>query len=282
MTSRSLLFVPGDQPAMLQKALHRGADALIVDLEDAVAPTRKAKARELTATWLSESDSFEFECWVRVNGGTSMNDDLAALGALLRDGIMLPKGESAADVGAAVTAVTTVAPSAGVIVLVETAKALVVVNDIARVPGVRRLMLGEIDLGAELRMEPDLPAWDAVRVDVVVTSVAAGLEAPIAGIDPDFSDQARVEADTRRLAAMGFGGRAAIHPAQVAPINRAFIPTAEQVRIAAEALARHEAALTAGVGAYTDDRGHMVDEALLRRARRTLDDARRAGIDISG
>ncbi len=282
MTSRSLLFVPGDQPAMLQKAVHRGADALIVDLEDAVAPTRKAEAREITATWLSESDSFDFECWVRVNGGTSMNDDLAALGALLRDGIMLPKGESPADVGAAVTAVTAVAPSAGLIVLVETAKALVLVNDIARVPGVRRLMLGEIDLGAELRMEPFVAAWDAVRVDVVMASVAAGLEAPIAGIDPDFSDEARVEADTRRLAAMGFGGRAAIHPAQVAPINRAFIPTAEQVRMAAEAVARHEAALTAGVGAYTDDRGHMVDEALLRRARRTLDDARRAGIDISG
>lgn len=265
MTPRSLLFVPGDQPAMLEKAANRGADALIVDLEDAVAPSRKAMARQLAAAWLAESDSYDFECWVRVNGGAFLNDDLAVLGAVLRDGIMLPKAETTADVSAAITALTAVAPRAGIIVLIETAGAIVAVNDIAGLSGVRRLMLGEVDLGAELRMELDVPAWDAVRVDVVVASVAAGLEAPIAGIDPDFSDPARIEADTRCLAAMGFGGRAAIHPAQVAPINRAFAPTAEQVRTAVEALARHEAALAAGIGAYTDDGGHMVDEALLRR-----------------
>jgi citrate lyase subunit beta/citryl-CoA lyase len=282
MTSRSLLFVPGDKPAMLQKAADCGADALIVDLEDAVAPARKAVAREVTAAWLAESESFDFECWVRVNGGTIMNDDLAEVGAVLHDGIMLPKAKTTADVSRALTALTAVAPRAGLIVLVETAGAIVAVNDIARLPGVRRLMLGEIDLGAELRMELDVPAWDAIRVVVVVASVGAGLEASIAGIDPDFSDPARVEADTRRLAAMGFGGRAAIHPAQVAPINRAFTPTAEQVRKAADALARHEVALAAGIGAYTDDRGHMVDEAVLRRARQTLEAARRAGIDVPG
>ena len=267
---------------MLQKAATREADALIVDLEDAVAPSRKAMARVVTAGWLGESDSFAFECWVRVNGGAIMMEDLAEVGAVLRDGIMLPKSQSTTDVSMAVTALTAVAPKAGLIVLVETARAMVAVNDIARLNGVRRLMLGEVDLGAELRMELDATAWDAVRVDIVVASAAAGLEAPIAGIDPDFSDPARVEADTRRLAAVGFGGRAAIHPAQVAPINRAFAPTAEQVRRASDALARHEAALAAGIGAYTDDRGHMVDEALLRRARRTLEAARRAGIEVPG
>ena len=267
---------------MLQKATTRGADALIVDLEDAVAPMRKAMARELTAAWLRESNSFDFECWVRVNGGTTMKEDLAEVGAVLRDGIMLPKAQTTEDVSMAVTALTAVAPSAGLIVLVETAGAMVGVSAIARLPGVRRLMLGEVDLGAELRMEFDVPAWDAVRVDVVMASAAAGLEAPIAGIDPDFSNPARVEADSRRLAAMGFGGRAAIHPAQVAPINRAFTPTADQVRMASEALAHHEAALAAGIGAYADDRGHMVDEAFLRRARRTLEAARRAGVDVPG
>jgi citrate lyase subunit beta/citryl-CoA lyase len=129
-------------------------------------------------------------------------------------------------------------------------------------------------------MEPDSPGWDVIRVSVVVASAAAGLAAPIAGVDPAFDDPERIEADTRRLAHMGFGGRAAIHPAQVEPINRAFVPSTAQVRNALDILSRHEAAAAQGAGTYRDGQGRMVDEAVVRQARRTIDLARVAGVEV--
>ncbi len=262
---------------MSAHAAERGADGLIVDLEDAVADAHKVAARDGAATFFSSTPPTDNECWLRVNPET-MAEDLAAVGDALADGIVLPKASSAAEMETAIAELRRVAHGADVIALVETAGASVEVDAIARLPGVTRLMLGEMDLGADLGMEPDSPGWDAIRVSVVVASAAARLTAPIAGVEPAFDDPERIEADTRRLAQMGFGGRGAIDPAQVDPINRAFVPSTEQIRNALDILSRHEAAVAEGVGAYRDGQGRMVDEAVVRQARRTVESARAAGV----
>jgi citrate lyase subunit beta/citryl-CoA lyase len=280
MIARSLLFVPGDKPRMLEKAGTRGAHGLIIDLEDAVAPTRKEESRRVVAAWLADWASLHGECWVRINAGSTGMADLEALGPLLREGVMVPKAESPGDLERVAAHTAAYAPDAGIIALIETAGALLGVAEIARLAGVRRLMLGTIDLGAELGLASDAPAWDAVGLAIVAASAAAHIEPPLAGIDVDFGDPDRLESETRMLAASGFGGRPAIHPAQIEAINRAFTPTIEEARAAMAALARHASALTDGQGAYTDEEGRMVDEAVLRRARHVVEEARRAGIEL--
>ena len=278
---RSYLYVPGDQPEKLSKALDRGADAVIVDLEDAVAPAAKESARAAVAEWLrSRPPRAEVEVWVRINPGAAGRQDAAAaaVGPGLA-GLVTAKTESAADLVALDGALRSAEVAAGLPVgqvavapLLESAAAVLAASSIAQGPRVRRLQIGEADLRADLGLPPGDgdPELLYVRSQVVLVSAACGLAPPVGPVATDFRDQERLRSSTHALARLGFVGRACIHPAQVAVVNEVFTPAPEEVDRARALVARFERAVAEGSGVLLDDAGRMVDEAVIRQARRLL------------
>jgi len=261
VNDRSLLYVPGDRPDRFDRAAGSGSDAIILDLEDGVALDRKHDARAAVSGWLATRAQGGPSVWVRVNNTALLEPDVrAAAGA---DGIYLPKA-SVADLGRLETTLPVTA-------LIETAQGVLDARAIAAHPQVARTAIGEADLGAELGMAADAGTWSAVRALVVLASAAAGIESPVGPVSTDFRDLDGLRASTEGLERAGFGGRAAIHPAQVPVINAIFTPTDAAIAAARDLLARFEAA---GGGVCVDDRGRMVDEAVVRAARRTLARAR--------
>jgi citrate lyase subunit beta/citryl-CoA lyase len=249
---------------MMAKAAARGADALILDLEDAVPPDRKDEARKHVAEFLHTRPP-KPAVWVRLNSGDLLTDDVRAIAPAGPDGVSLPKVSSADDVARLdVLLGDLVVP---VSALIETAAAVLDVGEIARAPRVVRLALGEADLCADIGAAPDVPELAAVRMQIVLASAAAGLEPPVGPVETDFTDLQSLRASTVSLKRMGFGARAAIHPAQVSVINEVFTPTSAEIEDARRLLARFEAG---GGGVTTDDDGRMIDEAFVRAARRTI------------
>lgn len=266
MSARSYLYIPGDKPDFLARAFERGADAVIVDLEDAVAPASKDAAREVVAAWLGSLAGAPAEVWVRVNAGGLLARDVAALrDASALHGVYLPKATlaSAQDLEALLPDGVVVCP------LIESAQGVLDVAAIARLARVAHLAIGEEDLSADLGIL-DRDALASIRTQIVVASAAAGIEPPTAPVSTDFRDLDALRASTLALRAVGFGARSAIHPAQVSVINEAFTPTAAEVSSARALVERYDAALASGAGVITDERGRMVDEAIVRAARRTL------------
>ncbi|NKY35561.1 CoA ester lyase [Nocardia speluncae] len=274
MTATTYLYVPGDVPQRFDKALRSGTDAVILDLEDAVAAARKDEARGLVAEWIANCDPDGIELWVRVNPGALQESDIRAVAGPNLTGIWLPKVESARDLEAADRILTGCgAGDAQLSALVETGTGLLAAPELARAPRLRFLQIGEVDLAADLGIEVDDSAEQLLfaRSQVVVASAAAGIEPPVAAVSVNFTDLPAFEADTRRLRRLGFIGRACIHPKQLAPVRTVFTPTAEEVRHAEDVLNRLSAA-TSGVG--VDAHGHLIDEAVARSARRVLARAR--------
>jgi citrate lyase subunit beta/citryl-CoA lyase len=267
MTSapRSYLYVPGDRPDRLEKALARAGDAVIADLEDAVAAHRKQIALDAVVDWLAQAPADGPEVWVRVGAGPRSPDELAAVGASGRlTGVILAKADLAT-----VQAAAEVLPAAVAIgALVETAPALLELAELARHPRVRQLGLGEADLAAELGIVPDeLAVLGPVRAQVVIASAAAGIAAPTGPVFLDVRDLSGLRASTVALKRAGFGARSAIHPDQVAVIEEVFTPTAEEVARARSVVAAWDAPRA---GVAVDERGPMVDQAGVRLARRTV------------
>lgn len=283
MGARSYLFVPGDRSDMLAKVGRRGADAVIADLEDAVAPARKVAAREIVSAWLGGLAEPGFEVWVRVNPGGMVDDVEAVFGPPLT-GVMVPKVRSTVELVAVGEVLRRLESAAGLplgnvglLPIVETAQGLEAVHDLAAVPRVRRLMIGEFDLAAELGVDPaNEEAFLPLRMQLVVASAAAGLESPLGPVSPDYRNLESLRAETRRLAGLGFGSRPAIHPAQVAVFNEVLTPGPGEVERARRLIELFETALSQGRGVAIDDEGRMVDEAVVKVARRVLDTARRA------
>jgi citrate lyase subunit beta/citryl-CoA lyase len=284
MTARSYLFVPGDRSDMLEKAAGRGADAIIADLEDAVAPAERSAARKGVAAWLAGLDAASPEAWVRVSSSTERRDvELAALPSLT--GLMIPKVEVADEIYDLSARLDRMEQKEGLppgkvrlLPIVETAKAMRHVNALATAPRVHQLMIGELDLGAELGIDPgDAEMFAPLRMAVVVASVAAGISAPLGPVSPNYRNLEGFEAGTRVLARQGFAARPAIHPAQIPVINGVFTPAPREVERARRLVAEYEAAIAEGRGAIADEDGHMVDEAVVRAARRLIHRAGEAG-----
>ncbi|MEQ6902552.1 CoA ester lyase [Nocardioides sp. YIM 152588] len=268
--ARSALYVPGDAPEKLVKALGRGADEVIVDLEDAVAPHRKDLARKIVAEWLGEVKRTDVAVTVRVNSGELGLVDVAAIaGAPALAGVVLAKAESAADVLAVDRVLAASGSTAGVVPLLESAGSILRAAEIAAAPRVHRLQVGEADLRADLgvTLGPDERELLHVRSQVVLVSAAARIAPPIAPVSTDFRDLDALRASTEALARLGFVGRACIHPAQVAVINEVFTPSEEALAEAEDVLA---ALAAAGSGVAVDARGRMIDEAVARHARAVL------------
>jgi citrate lyase subunit beta/citryl-CoA lyase len=285
VSARSYLFVPGDQPHKLQHALASGPDAIIADLEDAVAPSAKANARRTVADWLvTQSSGDHPELWVRVNSSARLlAEDVHAVVGPAVTGICLPKTHAPEQVrglgellGAAERQASLAEGSTRIVPLLESAAGILSARAIAEQPRVRQLGLGELDLCAEVGIDPSADEREllSVRVQVVLASAAAGLAPPIAPISTNFRDLDALRQSTEGLRRVGFGSRWAIHPAQVPVINLTFTPTPEQLEAARRLVERYDGALDQGVGVGVDEDGQMVDEGVVRAARRILARAR--------
>jgi citrate lyase subunit beta/citryl-CoA lyase len=273
MSARSFLFVPADQPEKLAKSRGRGADAVIVDLEDAVAPAARPAALGAVARWMAAVEPAGSDLWVRVSSAAEGRAQLAELPREHLAGLVVPKVGGVAELDELAAA------DVPLIVFVETAAAVLAAAEIAAIPTVVRLVIGEADLGAELGIDPRgaSPAWWPIRAQVVVASAAAAIDAPLGPVHPDFRDLDAYRASTEQLLAAGFGGRCCIHPAQVAVVNEVYTPAPHEIAAARELLDAYEAATDAGSGVLVGADGSMVDEAYVRTARNLLDRARRAG-----
>lgn len=261
MRLRSLLFVPGSRPDRFDKAAATGADTIILDLEDAVAPADKDAARESIRGWLSPAR----KAMIRINGADTpwYSDDLSLAKLAGVTAIMLPKAESAQAISEVMHA-----GAPGVLPLIETAAGIVSVLRIATAPGVRRLAFGSIDFQVDLGMrdahEDDLIFF---RSQLILASRSAGIASPIDGVTTAIDDTDRLRCDVARARRLGFGGKLCIHPRQIDEVHSGFTPAADTV-----AWARRVIAAANGAGVVTVD-GKMVDKPVLLRAEAILREA---------
>lgn len=277
---RSFLYVPAVRHDLFDKALGGPADAMLLDLEDAVPVADKQTAREHLRTWLQGRPSGDgthptTQQWVRVNA-ESLEADLDAVVGPALDGVFVAKCDVSvlAAAGALLDRLEDAREvptgAVGLVGLVESATALVDLAAITAMPRLRTLGVGEADLFADLRLartERSAAAVDAIRLQVVAHCAAAGLQAPVAPTSTAFRDLDGFAETSRHLLDLGFRSRTAIHPAQVPVINEVFSPSAETVAAAEDVMARFEAA--AG-GVTTDASGRLIDAAVVRQARETL------------
>jgi citrate lyase subunit beta/citryl-CoA lyase len=263
MSPRSYLFVPGDRPERLDKACAAGADAVIVDLEDAVTPERKASAREVVTQWLAGGG----RACVRVNGtDTQWFEDDCAL--LRHPGVLaavLPKSERAEQLALLAERGR---PGLPLLPIVETALGLCNVRELARAPGVERLMFGSVDFQLDCGILGDGDELLFARSELVIASAAARIDAPVDGVTVAIHDLDQLQADTRRARQLGFGAKLCIHPKQVAPVNPSFPPDDEEGAQARAIVSAVEAA--AGVGAINLN-GKLIDRPVIERARKILE-----------
>jgi citrate lyase beta subunit len=279
---RVLLFAPANVARRAEGAMASPADAAILDLEDAVPPGEKQAARDALAGLLATPRAAGApRRYVRVNAaGTPLClADLQAALAAGAEGIMLPKAESAEGLHAVAWALRQSCATLGrdpaaieLLPIVETARGLMDLPNLPwRACGVARVALGTVDLMADLgtaASDADAAILHAQRV-CLAGSRAAGLAPPVDGVHLDVKDPQGAEAATRAARAMGFGGKLAIHPAQIAPYRAGLTPDAGELAWAREVDAAYAAAQAAGSGAIVVG-GKMVDEPVARRARELL------------
>jgi citrate lyase subunit beta/citryl-CoA lyase len=279
------LYVPADQRTKLDKALSSGADAIIADLEDGVAASSKAAARESLRDWLgSLADHAEPRpvVWVRVNAG-SVAEDLAVGVHPAVAGVCLPKAEAVPEVQTFVAAVAAAEarqrvggePTA-VMLMIETARGLLAAADLASASDrITVLQLGEQDLNADLGLPPGFEAGvipsplRAARDAVVVASAAGRLLSPIGPVSTFIHDADALRQESNELRRNGFGGRATIHPAQLEPVAAGFAPSTEERAWAERVVAANDEAAAGGSGVTLVD-GRMVDAPVVAQAQRLL------------
>ena len=257
--ARSYLFVPGDRPDRFAKAAATGAHEIILDLEDAVAPSAKPAARDHVAQWFAGGGAG----LVRINGLDTpfASDDLAMLTRCPSASVMVPKANAGA-----LDEVARALPDRPLIALIETVEGLLAIHAVAASAGVTRLAFGNLDFSADARIPDAAEALDPARFDIVIASRAAGLAAPIDGVTTEIADEARLAADIARAVRLGFGGKLCIHPRQVGPVAEGFAPRPDEVRWAHRVVA----AVEEGAGVVQVD-GKMVDAPVILRARAILE-----------
>lgn len=263
--SRAWLFVPGHRPDRFDKALAAGADRVIVDLEDAVAPGDKAAARAAVARWLASTSA---RVAVRLNAADTawFGDDLALVDLPAVAAVVLPKAEDPA-----LLAMLAARRQRLVLVpLIESAAGIAAARAIAAVPGVERLAFGhldfQVDLGLRNASEDELLPF---RCEIVLASRLARIAAPLDGVTAAIDDAEVLAADVARARRLGFGGKLCIHPKQVHGVRSGFAPAEAELAWARRVLA---AAQQAGGAAIAVD-GKMVDRPVILRAEAILREA---------
>ena len=259
---RSYLFVPGTRPERFEKALGAGAHRVIIDLEDAVPLDRKKEARETVATWLSGRHPVT----IRINcvGTPWFEDDVGLCGNEGVQAIVLPKADDASVIAGIRQATS---DGVAVLPLIETARGLWNALEVARAPGVERLLFGALDYQLDLSIAEG--ALLHARSQLVLVSRVAGLLAPVDGVTAAVNDPGLVKRDSARARELGFGGKLCIHPRQVPEVNAAFRPSADEVAWAQRVVMADAASRGAAVAVD----GEMVDRPVLLKARTILFEA---------
>ena len=266
---RTYLFVPGDRPERFAKAMASAADAVVLDLEDAVLPAAKAAARQAVAAFAEDSAQRQ-RLVLRVNAEDSpwFAADCELLAFYPGLSVMLPKAQGVA----VIQALRGLSPGLVVLPLVESAAGVLAAAQLAAAPGVQRLVFGTLDYALDMGLEGDAATTlglDAAASHLALVSRAAGLASPVAGVTPAIDDEVLLLAELARARAHGFGAKLCIHPRQVAAIHAALAPSAADVAWAQRVL---QAAATAAGAVKLD--GRMVDKPVIERARRIAARAR--------
>lgn len=260
---RSYLFAPGHNGKLLAKVFGAGADAVILDLEDAVPPDAKATARRFVARALTDHPA-----WVRVNAARTnwCEADLEAV-AQLAFGIRIPKTESVQDVEWVTDRIPTGTP---LICAIESARGVLAAQAIAAAPGVRHLAMGGVDLQHNLSAGNGNLQTLYVRSHLVLASRAADIGPPIDSVYPRLGDTAGLREQAGFARSLGFFGKSAIHPSQLKVLHEVFSPSEDELGWAQTVLAAFEAA---GHEALCMPSGEFVDLPVVDRARRLLERA---------
>jgi citrate lyase subunit beta/citryl-CoA lyase len=265
--SSTFLFVPGTRSERFIKALDSGADGVIIDLEDAVAPDDKESARvAIRAAWPTFTTEQKKRLVIRSNspGSQFYAADLILVQDLDAACILIPKSESLDQINGAAQLL----PNTGIIPMIETAIGLDRLNEIASAEQVLRLALGNLDLQADLGMVCNAQETElqSARFQIVLASRLAQIAPPIDGVTPSTDDLERITDDAERAKRMGFGGKLCIHPKQVSLVKSAFMPTAAELSWAQRVI---EADRASKGGAVKLD-GRMIDRPVVLLAQRTL------------
>jgi citrate lyase subunit beta / citryl-CoA lyase len=272
MTPRSYLFVPGDRPERFEKALASIADAVVLDLEDAVAPPAKGAARTAVAALFASGTGTQLErIVVRINDEATpwFDDDVVLLREAGVRSVMLPKAERTASI----VRLRDACPGIAVLPLIETARGVLAAEALAAAEGVQRLVFGTIDYALDMDLQGPLATTlglDAAAARLAIASRACGLLPPVAGVTVAIDDEMQLRADMDRSRAHGFSAKLCIHPKQLAPLHALLAPAADELAWAQRVLA----AADASGGAAVQIDGRMVDRPVIERARRMLQRAR--------
>jgi citrate lyase subunit beta / citryl-CoA lyase len=283
---RSLLYVPTHVEKFVASAHTRGADAIILDLEDAVPPDEKVRARSLVQSAAERVGQAGADVLVRINAqGDLAAEDIAAAVSPKVMALALPKVESAQQL-LRTTALVAEAEArrglpdghTGFYVLIESAAGFLQMAEIARAtPRVVALALGGEDFCADVGMEPSEETLLGPRQALIIAAAAAGvMPLGVVGVATRFDDPEAYLAMARRSRRYGFAGSSGIHPSQIPLLNAAFSPSAKEIEMAARIVAGAEAATAAGRGAFAID-GQMIDAPIVARAQTLLD--RQAAIE---
>ena len=265
MRPKSYLFVPGNRPERFAKACDSGADAVILDLEDAVGLSAKAEAREAVRGWLSAGG----RAYVRINAaGTEWFEaDVAALAkspGLF--GLVVSKAENAESLNEIARALS---ETAVLLPLIETAIGFDNVRAIARCPRVERLLFGTLDFQVDTGIRGDGDELLYFRSQLTLVSRVAGIGAPVDGVTASLDDGPLIQSETARARNLGFRGKLCIHPRQIPHVHAAFTPTEQEIDWAR----RVSVAIKESNGAATTVDGKMVDVPVILKARDILDTA---------
>jgi citrate lyase subunit beta/citryl-CoA lyase len=270
--ARSLLFLPATSPQLLAKATERGADALIVDLEDSVPPARKAEARPMATAALRDLAARGAELLLRVNAGPALwEDDIAAIPPGIAVTVMLPKVEAAAQVEALAARIAARGQDAAIAALIETPRGVLEAARIAASsPRLCALGFGAEDYAAAIGLAPAPPSLGVPAQMVGIAAHAHGLAFwGLAGSIAETVDMDAFGALVRLSRQFGFTGSVCIHPRQVPVVNAGFGPSPDEIAWARRVVAAAEEARSRGEGALLLD-GRMIDRPIEDRARRWL------------
>lgn len=288
---RSLLFVPASSERFLARAQNAQADSLIFDLEDAVAPERKALARETLKDVLSDSGFERFERTVRINALDTpyFLDDVLAMVEAGADGLVVPKTNTPEGIRFVDKLVSLAEERAGqvpgsvvLLPLIEQPQAIGNAFSLAQAsPRLAGMAFGHGDFSLAMGIQAG-PSSDGIvlhaRCQVVTAAKAAGI-VPIDNVYLDIPDVEGLVAETRQGKQLGYEGKACIHPSQVEPVNAAYTPSPEEVAYARDLLAAFDGAVAEGKGAVAF-RGRMIDGPIADRERMVLERARKAGLPL--
>ncbi len=262
MSLRSYLFVPGNRPDRFSKACSSGADAIIIDLEDAVSPDEKSAAREATAAWLSA----DHPVYIRINACDTewFEEDIALLQGGGVAGVVLPKTEQREQI---ISLADKIPKSVRIIPLAESALGIWNVLELALAPQVERLAFGSIDFQLDTGIEGEYEELLYARSRLVLASRIAGVLSPIDGVTTSIENTQLLAEDVRKTKRLGFGGKLCIHPKQVDTVNAEFMPTETELEWAGKII---ELINTSGEGVVSFE-GKMVDRPVIEKAKKIIE-----------